>query len=73
MCEELRDRCDLGVHSEVFTPALADLVRRGVVTGRHKTINHGKAVFTFAMGDRDTYDFMNNNRALEKLPRRLRQ
>jgi itaconate CoA-transferase len=68
VCEELRDRCDLGVHSEVFTSALADLVRRGVVTGRHKTINRGKAVFTFAMGDRDTYDFINNNRALESYP-----
>ena len=55
VCEELRDRADLGIHSEVFTPALADLVRRGVATGRSKAINHGKAVFTFAMGDRAMY------------------
>jgi itaconate CoA-transferase len=68
VCEELRDRADLGIHSEVFTPALADLVRRGVVTGRYKTINRGKAVFTFAMGDRDTYQFMNDNIALESYP-----
>jgi itaconate CoA-transferase len=68
VCEELRDRADLGIHSEVFTPALADLVRRGVATGRYKAINHGKAVFTFAMGDRAMYRFMNNNLALESHP-----
>jgi itaconate CoA-transferase len=68
VCEELRDRADLGIHSEVFTPALADLVRRGVATGRYKAINHGKAVFTFAMGDRAMYRFMNDNLALESHP-----
>ena len=68
VCEELRDRTDLGIHSEVFTPALADLVRRGVATGRYKGINHRKAVFTFAMGDRAMYRFMNDNLALESHP-----
>jgi itaconate CoA-transferase len=68
VCEELRGRADLGIHSEVFTPALADLVRRGVVTGRYKGINHRKAVFTFAMGDRAMYRFMNDNLALESHP-----
>jgi itaconate CoA-transferase len=68
VCEELRDRADLGIHSEVFTPALGDLVRRGVATGRYKAINHGKAVFTFAMGDRAMYRFMNDNLALESHP-----
>jgi itaconate CoA-transferase len=68
VCEELRDRADLGIHSEVFTPALADLVRRGVATGRYKAINRGKAVFTFAMGDRAMYRFMNDNLALESHP-----
>jgi len=68
VCEELRDRTDLGIHSEVFTPALADLVRLGVATGRHKGINRRKAVFTFAMGDRAMYRFMNDNLALESHP-----
>ena len=68
VCEELRDRTDLGIHSEVFTPALADLVRGGVATGRYKGINHRKAVFTFAMGDRAMYGFMNDNLALESHP-----
>ena len=68
VCEELRDRTDLGIHSEVFTPALADLVQRGVATGRYKGINHRKAVFTFAMGDRAMYRFMNDNLALESHP-----
>ncbi|ATA28929.1 4-hydroxybutyrate:acetyl-CoA CoA transferase [Mycobacterium lepraemurium] len=68
VCEALRDRTDLGIHSEVFTPALADLVACGVATGRYKSINRGKAVFTFAMGDRGLYDFMNDNVALESHP-----
>jgi itaconate CoA-transferase len=68
VCEELRDRTDLGIHSEVFTPALADLVRRGVATGRYKGINHRKAVFTFALGDHAMYRFMNDNLALESHP-----
>jgi itaconate CoA-transferase len=68
VCEELRDRSDLGIHSEVFTPPLADLVRCGAVTGRYKSINRGKAVFTFAMGDREMYQFMNDNIALESYP-----
>lgn len=68
VCEELRDRTDLGIHSEVFTPALADLVQRGVATGRYKGINYRKAVFTFAMGDRAMYRFMNDNLALESHP-----
>jgi itaconate CoA-transferase len=68
VCEELRDRTALGIHSEVFTPALADLVRGGVATGRYKGINHRKAVFTFAMGDRTMYGFMNDNLALESHP-----
>ena len=68
VCEELRDRTALGIHSEVFTPALADLVRGGVATGRYKGINHRKAVFTFAMGDRAMYGFMNDNLALESHP-----
>lgn len=68
VCEALRDRTDLGIHSEVFTPALADLVARGVITGRYKSINRGKVVFTFAMGDRGFYDFLNDNVALESHP-----
>jgi len=68
VCEELRDRADLGIHSEVFTPALADLVRRGVATGRYKAINRRKSVFTFAMGDRAMYRFMNDHLALESHP-----
>jgi itaconate CoA-transferase len=68
VCEALRDRTDLGIHSEVFTPALADLVNRGVITGRHKNINRGKSVFTFAMGDHAFYAFMNDNLALESHP-----
>ena len=40
----LEDRNDLGIHSEIITEVMIDLVRKGVVTGRRKNINRGKAV-----------------------------
>jgi itaconate CoA-transferase len=68
VCEALIDRKDLGIHTEVLNPALADLIQKGVVTNRWKKINPGKSVFTFAMGDEAFYDFLNDNIALESHP-----
>src|ERR1700757_555097 len=68
VCEALIDRKDLGIHTEVLNPALADLIRKGVVTNQWKKINPGKSVFTFAMGDEAFYDFLNDNIALESHP-----
>ena len=44
----LQDHCDLGVHTELLSDALANLIDRGVVTGVWKRLNPGKAVTTFA-------------------------
>jgi itaconate CoA-transferase len=68
VCEALTDRKDLGIHTEVLNPALADLIQKGVVTNQWKKINPGKSVFTFAMGDEAFYDFLNDNIALESHP-----
>jgi len=68
VCEALMDRTDLGIHTEVFNPALARLVQRGAVTNKWKNINPGKTVFTFAMGDQAFYDFMDDNISLESHP-----
>lgn len=62
VCEALADRTDLGIHTEVLTPALVKLIESGAVTNRYKTINRGTSVFTFAMGDKPFYDFLDDNR-----------
>ena len=68
VCEALMNRKDLGIHTEVLNPALAQLIQNGAVTNRWKKINPGKSVFTFAMGDEAFYDFMNDNIAIESHP-----
>jgi 4-hydroxybutyrate CoA-transferase len=64
----LDDRRDLGVHTEMFSEALPELVRRGVVTGERKTFHPGKVVAGFAMGTRDVYDFAHDNALIEFHP-----
>jgi itaconate CoA-transferase len=68
VCAELRDRNDLGIHTEALNPGLVDLIRAGVVTNRRKAIDRGKTVFTFAMGQKAMYDFLNDNPAVESAP-----
>jgi itaconate CoA-transferase len=68
VCAELRQRNDLGIHTEALNPGLVDLIRAGVVTNRRKAINRGKSVFTFAMGQRAMYDFLDDNPAVESAP-----
>lgn len=64
----LSHHSDLGIHTELFSPALADLINKGVITGAHKTLHPHKHVFTIAIGTRDTYELMNNNVAFESYP-----
>lgn len=68
VADGLVNHSDLGIHSELFSPALADLVVRGVVTGARKTLHRHKHVFTVAIGTRETYDLMNDNPAFESYP-----
>lgn len=64
----LRDHRDLGVHTELLSDALIDLVEQGVVTGTRKKVAPGKVVTTFALGTRRLYDFLHENPAVELLP-----
>jgi itaconate CoA-transferase len=68
VCRALLHHQHLGIHTELLTPGLANLMRMGVVDNSRKRIHQGKTVFTFAMGDRQLYDFMNNNSDLEAYP-----
>lgn len=64
----LHDRRDLGIHSEVISDGVVDLISRGVVTGSRKTINRGKVVVAFLNGSRRLYDFADDNPMLEMRP-----
>ena len=64
----LMDHKDLGIHTELFCPAIVDLIETGIVTGRKKTIHPRKNVFTLARGTTSTYEFMNNNPSMESYP-----
>jgi itaconate CoA-transferase len=61
----LQDRKDLGIHSELFSHAFADLVRCGAANGRKKTLHPRKHVFTFVLGDSETCAFINDNPSME--------
>lgn len=61
----LKDKKDLGIHSEMFSDGVVVLAEAGVITNRKKTINAGKFMATFLMGTRKLYDFVNNNPAVE--------
>ena len=64
----LRDKRDLGVHTEMFSDWLLDLVRAGVVTNRRKSLHPGKVVASFCMGSRELYEFVDNNPMVELRP-----
>lgn len=59
----LRDKKDLGIHTEMLTDDVVDLVRDGVVNGARKTLDRGKLVASFCLGTRKLYDFIDNNPA----------
>jgi 4-hydroxybutyrate CoA-transferase len=64
----LRDKRDLGVHTEMFTDAIVDLVEAGVVTGDRKERNRGKIVTAFMMGTARLYAFVHDNPMIEMRP-----
>jgi 4-hydroxybutyrate CoA-transferase len=61
----LTDKRDLGIHTEMFTDAVVDLVEAGVVTGAAKERNRGKIVTTFLMGSPRLYAFVHDNPMVE--------
>jgi acyl-CoA hydrolase len=64
----LHNRRDLGVHTELLSDGIMDLVERGVVTGTHKRVRPHKVVATFALGTQRLYDWLHDNGAVEMLP-----
>jgi acyl-CoA hydrolase len=65
---ELRDRKDLGVHTEMFSDGVMELVEAGVITNEKKTLHRGKLVSGFLMGSHALYRWVHNNPLIEMHP-----
>lgn len=68
VCSSLFNHKDLGVHTELMAPGLAQLIQSGAVTNKYKNINKHKNIYTVAMGDKAMYEFLNNNGSMEAYP-----
>ena len=68
MLSSLRDRKDLGVHTEMLSDGMMELAKAGVITGRKKTLLPGKMVTSFVMGSRKLYEWVHDNPAIEMRP-----
>jgi acyl-CoA hydrolase len=68
LAEFLKDKKDLGVHTETFSDWIIELIECGAITCAKKTINRGKIVASFCAGSRRLYDYVDNNPLFEFHP-----
>ncbi|MEW5982174.1 MAG: acetyl-CoA hydrolase/transferase C-terminal domain-containing protein [Acidobacteriota bacterium] len=66
--KQLTDRRHLGVHTELFSDGVIDLVERGVIDGEMKTLHPGKIISGFMIGTQRLYDFVHDNPIIEMHP-----
>jgi acetyl-CoA hydrolase len=64
----LKDKRDLGIHTELFSDGVIDLIETGVLTNSQKTIHRGKCIAGFALGSQRLYDYIDNNPMFEFHP-----
>jgi acyl-CoA hydrolase/GNAT superfamily N-acetyltransferase len=64
----LGDKKDLGVHTELVSDWIVDLMQKGVVTNARKTVDQGKVVTSFCLGSQRLYDFVDRNRDFDFRP-----
>ena len=64
----LKSKHDLGIHTEMFTDSMVELIECGAVNNSKKQIHRGKTVTTFAFGSQRIYDFVDDNPSVEILP-----
>ncbi len=55
----------LGVHTELLSDGIVELMKKGVIDNSRKTINRGKTIATFCMGKRETYEYIDDNPFIE--------
>jgi acyl-CoA hydrolase len=70
VAQSLKGKKDLGIHTEMITSSVVDLVEWGVVTGKRKTLHKGRIIGAFALGDQRLYDFMAHNPSVMMMPGR---
>ena len=61
----LYDKKHLGVHTELISDGIVDLIKKGVVDNSKKSVNRGKTIASFSMGKKSTYDFINDNPSIK--------
>ena len=64
----LKNKRHLGVHTELLSDGIVELMKRGVVDNSNKTLNRGKTVATFCMGTKETYEYIHDNPSIEFRP-----
>lgn len=64
----LKDKKHLGIHSEMISDGVVDLILAGVIDNQKKTINRGKCIVGFLMGSQKLYDYVDNNPSVELHP-----
>jgi acyl-CoA hydrolase len=64
----LEDKRDLGIHTEMCSDGVIDLIEAGVLTGERKSLHRGKAVLSFVLGTRRLFDFVHENASFEFRP-----
>ncbi len=64
----LKDRRDLGIHTEMVSDGVMEAIEAGVITGARKTFHPYKVILTFILGSKKLYDFVDNNPVLEAHP-----
>ena len=64
----LGEKNNLGVHTELLSDGIADLMKKGVIDNSRKSVNRGKTVASFCMGSADTYGFINDNPSVAFMP-----
>ncbi|WP_299119624.1 acetyl-CoA hydrolase/transferase C-terminal domain-containing protein [uncultured Winogradskyella sp.] len=61
----LHNHKDLGLHTEMFSDGVIDLILKDVINGNYKGVNPGRALATFLMGSQRLYDYVNDNPYVE--------
>lgn len=64
----LKDKKDLGIHSEMVSDGVVELIESGVITNARKTLHPGKTVATFLMGTKRLYDYADDNQSIALFP-----
>lgn len=64
----LDDKRDLGIHTEMFSDGVIELIEAGIINGERKSLHRGKAVAAFVLGTRRLFDFIRDNPSFEFRP-----